>query len=237
MYRNLDSISISRGRRIVRVRVVSPEPPAAPAAARPGRRGHRLIQALSFALAITLGASSGAYAVWATSRVGAEAPAGRVLGASTDVPSEPLPADTVSTPLERLSAYVSPTVGEVVTVRTQKLQEFLRAHGSPLADYADTVAVQPHWKLLLAVAFAESTLGRRCSGNNCSGIGVSPDHPSWRTYGSLRDWIVDFNGLLDRRYNDWTLEEMCGVYVQPCNPHWMLATKQLLGELDDAGIQ
>ena len=90
---------------------------------------------------------------------------------------------------------------------------------------------------ILAIAFAESTLGKNCADNNCSNIGVKPGAPSWRSYASYSAWVVDFNRLLDKKYKDWTLEQMCGVYVKPCNPNWLLATKQILTALDQADIK
>lgn len=167
-------------------------------------------------------------------------PDGQVLGASVEAPAEPVPeADVLcQTPIEELtSLYVSPTTAEVVVERKRLLTEFLKRRGSPFVEYADVIAEQPHWKLIMAISFAESTLGKRCSGNNCSGIGVAPGHQLWRTYPSFKEWILDFNRLLDSRYRDWSLEEMCGVYVKPCNRNWLAATRQMLAELEEAGIR
>ena len=108
---------------------------------------------------------------------------------------------------------------------------------SPLAAASETIAEQDHWRLILAIAFAESTMGKNCADNNCSNIGVKPGATSWRSYASYGAWVVDFNRLLDKRYKDWTLEQMCGVYVKPCNPNWLLATKQILTALDEDRIE
>lgn len=121
--------------------------------------------------------------------------------------------------------------------RKEKLVEYLKSKRSRFAADVDVLAELPHWKLVLAISFAESTMGRSCPDNNCSGIGVAPGHRLWRKYTTIEDWMKDFNSLLDRRYKDWTLEKMCGVYVQPCNPNWLKATRQVFGELAERGIE
>jgi hypothetical protein len=139
-----------------------------------------------------------------------------------------------NTPIEMLKEYLSPKpTPDIIGDRTAKLTAYLKSRNSPLADKAQTIAEQDHWKLILAISFAESTLGKKCYFNNCSGIGGS----SIRTYRNLEGWILDFNRLLEKRYKDKTLEQMCGVYVQPCNPNWLLATRQILTELDAQGIE
>ncbi|HVY68132.1 MAG TPA: hypothetical protein VHA30_04540 [Patescibacteria group bacterium] len=139
-----------------------------------------------------------------------------------------------NTPLQSLKSYFESTSQpDIIARRQAQLAEYLKEKNSPLADEADVIAAQPHWKMILAIAFAESTLGKRCYYFNCSGIGGS----QIKTYSSLKSWIYDFNRLLDKRYQDQTLEQMCGVYVQPCNPNWLLATRQIFTELQDRNIQ
>jgi len=120
--------------------------------------------------------------------------------------------------------------------RAEKIKEYLTGKKAPFAEYAGTIARQPHWQLILAISFAESSWGKNCVDNNCSNIGVKPGHELWRDYDNYGEWIVDFNRLLERRYKDWTLKEMCGVYVKPCNKNWLLATTQVLGELKEKQI-
>jgi hypothetical protein len=143
-----------------------------------------------------------------------------------------------NTPLEYLKNYLASVAEpDIIENRKDQLAAYLTEKNSPLASAAETIAQQPHWQLILAIAFAESTLGKNCTDNNCSNIGVKPGAPSWRRYASYQNWVVDFNRLLDKKYKDQTLEQMCGVYVQPCSTNWLLATKQVLGELKDKGIE
>jgi len=143
-----------------------------------------------------------------------------------------------NTPIQNLKNYIdSISQPDIIEQRTAELAAFLQQHNSPLTQAASTIAQQPHWQLILAIAFAESTLGKNCNDNNCSNIGTAPNSPSWRKYGSYQDWVVDFNRLLDQKYKNMTLQQMCGVYVQPCNPNWLLATQQILDELKQQNIQ
>jgi hypothetical protein len=66
---------------------------------------------------------------------------------------------------------------------------------------------------------------------------VAPGHELWRKYKSIQNWVLDLNRLLERRYSDKTLEQMCGVYVQPCNQNWLLATSQIFDELKAQNIE
>ncbi|MDE2312167.1 MAG: hypothetical protein KGJ93_03750 [Patescibacteria group bacterium] len=203
------------------------------------RRGQPL--ALAMALALVFG-----FGMWyeaSTPQSRAESP--QPLAASEPIALGTVPADAASqpvisnevlfnTPIQLLQDYLgAPTAADQLAERKTKLQQFLSDWSSPLVNQADVIAEQKHWKLILAISFAESTLGKYCQGNNCSGIGGS----NLRSYRSLENWIVDFDRLLDRRYQNMTLEQMCGVYVQPCNPHWLVATKQILNALDAARIE
>lgn len=158
----------------------------------------------------------------------AEAPPG--VTAPSNTSNEAL----FNTPIELLKDYLAAAAApDQMEVRKAKLKQFLKDWDSPLVEQTDIIAEQDHWKLILSIAFAESTLGKHCYKNNCSGIGGS----NIREYKSLDNWILDFNRLLERRYKGDTLEQMCGVYVQPCNPNWLVANKQILTALDEAGIE
>lgn len=149
------------------------------------------------------------------------------------------PASFFTTSIGLLPEYQSAVLTEQqITERRQKLKSFLENRKSPFAedDIIDTIARQPHWRLILAVANAESSLGKHCVDQNCSGIGVAPGHELWRKYKDVKNWVLDLNRLLERRYADKTLEQMCGVYVQPCNPNWLLATNQIFEQLREQNI-
>lgn len=153
---------------------------------------------------------------------------------STTVANNLSSADLYNTPLQVLQTYFQNTAtDQTLADRKIKLKQFLIDHDSPLVDVSDTIAEQPHWQLILAISFAESTLGKKCYEFNCSGIGGATNI---RSYKSFANWILDFNRLLDKRYNNWTLDEMCGVYVQPCTHSWLNATGQILDQLKQENI-
>jgi hypothetical protein len=180
-----------------------------------------------------------------------EAPPGQVKIYSPQELSALGPLQTVSNdvlfnlPIGQLEQYLEdsgkPTPEQqkiaLENERAEKLKAYLQEKKSPFADYTDVLARQSHWKLLLAISFAESTFGKNCVNFNCSNIGVKPGHPYWHKYANYGEWMKDFNKLLDKRYSDWTLEQMNGVYVKPKNPNWLMATKQVLDELQERNIQ
>ncbi len=179
---------------------------------------------------------------------------GQVLGASTmrvltepaafglvaDVPNEVL----FNLTIEQLEGYLEEALktdevreAESLALRKQKLKEYLEYRKSPFVGIIDTIVELRHWKLVLAISNSESSLGKRCHSNNCSGIGVEPGHLLWREYQSTADWAKDLDKLLEKRYKDWTLEEMNGVYNQPGSSNWLAAARQVLEELQERGIE
>jgi hypothetical protein len=173
-----------------------------------------------------------------TNAIAASTTPGGMVADLGNAPSSTAPttlsnADLYNTPLEVLQSYFQVSQSDqVLAQRKIQLKQFLTDHNSPLVDVSDTIAEQPHWQLILAISFAESTLGKKCFEFNCSGIGGA----NIRSYKSFDNWILDFNRLLDKRYNNWTLDEMCGVYVQPCTNNWLSATGQILDELKQGNI-
>ena len=207
---------------------------------------------LAAVAALFLAFGGGMWAVLSTGSSKADSPQPQVLGAYTNQPAEAIvlpgaqvpEASSVSndvlfnTPIEYLKQYLDAAAEpDVIAARAAQIKEYLQKRNSPLAQAAETIAAQPHWDIIMAVAFAESSFGKNCSDNNCSNIGVKPGASSWRHYSSYDAWAVDFNRLLDKRYKDWTLKQMCGVYVKPCNPNWLLATQQVLNELQAEHIE
>ncbi len=210
------------------------------------------VPVLAAVFGVMLAFGGGAWAALTTTKTAAEdimpPPAASVtipstgnLGPINNVPNEVLYNMTIG----QLENYLNNVAeegrqakaAERMATRKEKLRAYLQGKKTPFASVADTIAEQPHWKLILAISFAESTFGKNCVDNNCSNIGVKPGHDYWRKYKTLNDWVIDFNRLLERRYKNWSLEQMNGVYVQPKNPNWLAATRQILEELQEQGIE
>lgn len=208
----------------------------------------RKYASLPFALLAAVLFFSGAFVVWSTSRSDAQnfssvAQASDPYANFTGpvVRSEPLSmAEFTNTSISLLNDYLEgPSTEDQLVAKRELLRQYLEYKKSPFAkdtQALDTLVRVPHMKIILEIAFAESTLGKKCVDNNCSNIGSAPDRPYWRQYASLSNWILDFDRLLEKRYKDWTLKEMCGVYVQPCNDNWLAATNQVRQELAEWGI-
>lgn len=132
-----------------------------------------------------------------------------------------------------------PTLEEINNQdRRYKLREYFKNRKSPFADSNETIDAflsSKNMRLMIAISFVESTMGKRCYYNNCSGIGGYP--PNLRKYDSYADWIRDFDSLLERRYKGMKPEQMMGVYVQPGSPNWINGVRQILAELDKQGIE
>src|SRR5665213_1031284 len=90
------------------------------------------------------------------------------------------------------------------------LKDYLEKKGSPLAPYTGILLAQPDWKTILAISNAESTLGKHCYFNNCSGIYGRYDmgYAGLKKYETMADWIVDLQTLLTKHYSGWTLDQM-----------------------------
>lgn len=115
--------------------------------------------------------------------------------------------------------------------RKEKLTNYLDSKKSPLVSIVDTLVHLKHWRLVLAISNSESSLGKRCYSNNCSGIGVAPGHPLWQEYKSKADWAVALDKLIEKRYSGWTLEQMNGTYNKPGSDNWIFAARQILNDL------
>lgn len=198
---------------------------------------------------ISLAFFTGAYMVWSSGRSSAEnnkqtqntnGKPDNFVGPYLEAEGLTV-AEFTNTSMSLLSDYlVGPSTEDVVRDRKVKLEAYLAFKKSPFAKdkkAIDTLARMPHMKIILEIAFAESTLGKKCIDHNCSNIGSAPDRPYWQKYPSLSNWILDFNRLLEKKYKDYSLKEMCGVYVQPCNENWLAATSQVREELQVWGIE
>ncbi len=119
-------------------------------------------------------------------------------------------------------------------ILVDEVRKYLEAKGSPLAQYSEEIVKQPQWQRALAISYVESNFGKQCADNNCSGIGVSPKHPSWRRYPTKLDWFKDMSRLLEKpiykeRYTN--CKAMMGVYVVPGSPRWLNGCNKVSNEL------
>jgi hypothetical protein len=118
----------------------------------------------------------------------------------------------------------------------RKVTEYLKAKGSPLADYVPTLLAQNNWEKILAIANAESSLCKRYpkASANCWGIG---GEKLWDLGNNLGEGIVAANSFLNnyprgsKKYRDMTVEEMNGLYKQPYGKHWSDNNNKVLAEL------
>jgi len=210
------------------------------------------------AVLLFVGFLAGFWFTWQTKQTGAE---GQVLGVMTvneaaragEGQTEATASSSVAQisddtyfkmTIDQIEGYLNEVVktpqmqeAERLEIRKKKLKAYLAEKGSPFVEISDTIAELPHWKMILAISNSESTMGKRCYNNNCSGIGVAPGHPLWREYPSHKEWAKDLNKLLEKRYKNWTLERMNGVYNQPGSRNWVLASKQVLEELQERSIE
>ena len=125
-----------------------------------------------------------------------------------------------------------------LALRKEKLKLYLQSKKSPFADddeALDAFAASKNMKLMVAISFVESTLGKNCYYYNCSGIGGTP--PNLRKYDSYEEWIKDFDDLLENRYKDLPPEKFIGLYVQPGSPNWLYGVNQVLSEFEKQGIE
>lgn len=101
--------------------------------------------------------------------------------------------------------------------------------GKAIVDTANAQGVS--WKIVIGIAKAESSLGKHYVypyDVNCANAwGIKPpggrrdDGSYLRCYYTWQDGINSIVGLLARRYKDQTPEQMCGIYVVPCNENWL----------------
>lgn len=155
-----------------------------------------------------------------------------------DFSAEDLDVVTDMLPILIQEARHEPTLAELANQkRKDGLRAYFEGRNSPFADEEtlDAFLTSNNMKLMIAISFVESTMGKRCYYNNCSGIGGYP--PNLRKYESYADWVRDFDSLLERRYKGMEPEDMMGVYVQPGSPNWINGVRQILNELQKQGIE
>lgn len=155
-----------------------------------------------------------------------------------NIQTAPSTQNLLTMSLEQIESFLATTYttnNDPEEVKLQKRIDFLKVYlkkkKSPLVEFADVIAKLQHWKLVLAISNSESSLGKKCADNNCSGIGVEPGHRLWREYENKGEWAKDLDRLIEKRYKNWTLEEMNGVYNYPGSSNWVFAANQILSDL------
>lgn len=205
-------------------------PAPGPTAYRTPKIHHTIFKGLSayaLILIVMLSFASGLWVMWQTHSSLAENSSEAVQTQQTPPGTIPILIEHTSVPqaspasdaalynmsLEQLEYYLqegykTPEMRqtELLRIRAEKIRAYLASKKSPLADIADTLAGLRHWRVVIAISNAESSLGKRCADNNCSGIGVEPGHPLWREYETKADWARDLDALIEKRYKNWTLE-------------------------------
>jgi hypothetical protein len=165
-----------------------------------------------------------------------------VLGVTTvsELGPHPTELDLQNFAKEKISSFIQSWEQDIATQRHIKRREKLRAYlaskGSPFAkedDTLDAFLLSPYTKLMLGITYAESGFVN-CMHHNCSGIGGSSN---FQSYPNHAEWVNALSRLLERRYKNWTIEKMNGVYVQPPNPNWVKAIYQTYRELEKAGVE
>lgn len=204
---------------------------------------------LPIVTALLIGFSAGAIVVWQTSfgEANREAETAPLVEAAIEQSwSKPLDynQDELNIVTNILPELVKenrhePTAEEIKNAeRKAKLKKFLAGYKSPFAKSDKTLQAfldSKNMKLMLAISFVESSLGKKCYYNNCSGIGGYP--PNLRKYPDNAAWVEDFDSLLERRYKGVPIEKFMGLYVQPGSPNWINGVKQILAELKQQGIE
>lgn len=114
------------------------------------------------------------------------------------------------------------------------LKNYLESKKSPLTDYVEILLIQRNWKIVLAISHAESNMCKREIGHNCWGIGGG----NHRKYPSYAEAIVDANDVVQRYLDRGHTgpKTMMPYYVGWDNQNWVVATQNILYELDQIGI-
>ncbi len=218
------------------------------------KRVHRQIQRPIIARRIVAAAvllvgfvsfGGGMYAEWSsrTSHASADVISDQVLGSESFVgPAQNIsPDEAIQTFVQLLDEEKTDIAAvDQYEIRKDALRAYLATKHSPLAEddkALDALLHARNMKMILAISFVESNFCRRYVDHNCSGIGVEPSHPAWRKYKGFANWVFDFDSLLERRYKNWTPEQMIGKYVVPGSKNWENGVKQVLAELKKAGIE
>lgn len=118
------------------------------------------------------------------------------------------------------------------------LKEYLQKRGSPLADCTTVLLEEApkNWEKILALANAESGLGKRYPKQTANMWGVG-GAKLWDFGETACDGVRGMNDFLNNypkrgtKYSDMTIEQMNGLYKQPARAHWVNNNKFILNIL------
>ena len=124
----------------------------------------------------------------------------------------------------------------VDTEKIIKLQEYLKKKNPLLVNYADVLARQYHYRLVLGISFAESNFCKhQIRPNNCWGIGGSE---LWKMGDDLSEGIMAMNNFLEInpkkskvKYAQMSFEDMNGLYKKPPKDHWVAYNQAVPSDL------
>ncbi|OHA28629.1 MAG: hypothetical protein A3E92_03130 [Candidatus Taylorbacteria bacterium RIFCSPHIGHO2_12_FULL_42_34] len=119
--------------------------------------------------------------------------------------------------------------------RVAILREYLVEKNSPLADNAEVLLQQYHYRLIIGISFAESNFCKvQIRPNNCWGIGGG--YPE--SYDTLADGVVRANSLIQRYHNNGMTSPrlMRNTWVGWPNQNWVTAVEQVTETLESRGL-
>ena len=172
---------------------------------------------------------------------------GMVLGASTDSLGSPL---VVSSDPEQDMTFNNIVITEPATVflpdenisatdplinREDFLKQYLTVKGSPLADHVSAISGQSQWKLIVAIAQAESSSCKKYPEHtsNCWGVGGASN---LMQFPNLDAAIAHVNQLLETKYVSQGLDspgKLVKKWVGHSNNQWEQAVQQVLNSLQN----
>jgi len=122
-------------------------------------------------------------------------------------------------------------VPDPLSQRKAFLEAYLKSKNSPLAAHVDALSDQTQWKLIIAIADAESSYCKRKELNNCWGIGGAWNLKAYSNYDQA---IADVNRILEQHYiaagltSPDTIENK---WVGHPNDNWEAAADQVMDDL------
>lgn len=121
--------------------------------------------------------------------------------------------------------------------RKEFLKQYLDAKHSPLANHVDAISEQSQWKLIVAIAQAESSSCKKYpeKSANCWGIGGASN---LMKFPDLDSAIAHVNGLLENKYISQGLtspQKLSKKWVGHKSDQWEQAVQQELDNLE--GVQ